>query len=137
MARNKTRRLLTELSYCYIYVAQQMLTCLHTSVSGSCICAYGGRIKVERFAGGVVKQSLPWVRRLVDGLSSCRPVFDTREVRMGLVADEFAVGRDFPVTITPSELHMHLFVHRRHCIVFEIDSVVKLHTKLTCVHILT
>ena len=56
--------------------------------------------------------AVPWLRRLVAGLSSRRPGFDPGSVRVGFVVDKVALGQVFPrllrfspVNFTPRVLH--------------------------------
>jgi hypothetical protein len=41
-------------------------------------------------------RAVPWLRRLVAGLSPRRPGFDLRSVHVGFVVDKVALGRFFP-----------------------------------------
>jgi hypothetical protein len=40
--------------------------------------------------------AIPWLRRLVAGLSPRRPEFDPVSVNVGFVVDQVALGQDFP-----------------------------------------
>jgi hypothetical protein len=66
----------------------------------------------------LLEKALPWLRRLVAGLSPRRPGFDPRSVHMGFVVDKVALGLVFlpvlqfsPVSIIPPMLHTHLHLH--------------------------
>jgi hypothetical protein len=61
---------------------------------------------------------VPWLRRLVAGLSPRRPGFDPGSVNVGFVVDEVALGQVFllvlrfsPVSIILLVLHTHLHLH--------------------------
>ena len=57
-------------------------------------------------------QAVPWLRRLVAGLSPRRPGFDLGSVHVGFVVDKVALGQIFPrilrfspVNLIPPVLH--------------------------------
>jgi hypothetical protein len=63
----------------------------------------------------VMVHMMPWLRRLVGGLSPRRPGFDPRPVRGRFVVDRLSLGQVFlriirflRVSIIPSMFHTHL-----------------------------
>ena len=58
--------------------------------------------------------AVPWLRRILAGLSPPRPKFDMRQVLVGFVGDKVALGQGFlrvlrfsPISIIPTMLHTH------------------------------
>jgi Na+-transporting NADH:ubiquinone oxidoreductase subunit NqrD len=56
------------------------------------------------------KMALPWLRRLVAGLSPSKLGFSTRLVRVGFVVDRVALGKVSPITVFPPLLHGYNFM---------------------------
>jgi hypothetical protein len=74
------------------------------------------RMYMEKCIPGT--RAVPWLRRLVAGLSPRRPVFAPKSVHVGFVVDKVALGQGFlrvlrfsPVSIVPS----WLFIGRLIC----------------------
>jgi hypothetical protein len=66
----------------------------------------------EQFATKYYPTAVPWLRRLVAGLSPRRPGFDPGSVHVGFVVDKVALGQVFPrvlrfspVNFTPPVVH--------------------------------
>jgi hypothetical protein len=62
-----------------------------------------------------IMSAVPWLRRLVAGISPQRTGFAPGSVRVGFVVDKVALGQAFlwvlwfsPVNINPPELHTHI-----------------------------
>jgi hypothetical protein len=55
----------------------------------------------------VLVLAVPWLRRLVAGLSQCRPGFDSGSVYVGFVVDKVALGQVFPPStwVFPCQFH--------------------------------
>jgi hypothetical protein len=71
-----------------------------------------------------------WLRRLVAGLSSRRPGFNSMPVRVGIVADKLALGQVFlrvplfPLCYSTDDL-CSLFVCYQSCVIAAIGSIIK------------
>jgi hypothetical protein len=60
------------------------------------------------------RQAMPWLKRLVAGLSPQRPWFTPGSIHVGFVVDKLALGQVFlqvlqfsPANIIPPLLHIH------------------------------
>jgi hypothetical protein len=78
---------------------------------------------------------VPWLRRLVVGLSAWRLGFDARPVCVGFVQDKLAVGQAFLRVLRfvckhhPVRPHIHIsFIYHRHDIALAVFSVLTLNT---------
>jgi hypothetical protein len=52
-------------------------------------------------------KAVPWLRRLVAGLSPRRPWFDPGSVNVGFVVDKVALGQVFPLVLRFSPVTFH------------------------------
>jgi hypothetical protein len=82
-----------------------------------------------------LKKAVPWLRRLVAGLSPQRPGFDPGSVHVGFVVEKVALGQVFPrvpqfspVSIIPPVLLYNAKAENTSSIIF----IVGLHNKLQC-----
>jgi hypothetical protein len=72
-------------------------------------------VMVTLTAGNNVSPAVPWLQRLVAGLSPRRPGFAPGSIHVGFVVDKVALGQVFlrilrfsPSNIIPPLLHIHL-----------------------------
>jgi hypothetical protein len=78
--------------------------------------------------------AVPWLRRLVAGLSPRRPVFDPGLVHVGFVVEKVALGQVFPRVLRFSPVNfippvLHYLEKRKQLIIFLFIFITGLHDK--------